>query len=382
MLSTKMNFFESLFGFKETAYAETRELLLQLASFENVSNNRQFREKCTFALANGQSVSAGIFSFPSVEELREQAHAAINAPLGTSKGKIRVQNVIGEARALHRTTQPRQPTVIQAASQFNLLEFPAPSVTPEHGITGYMNDATQGPACAIACAAGTAYRNYLVPVPFAAEDGVTHRGQTRKNQLHGLQQMEDYLMKETNLELLPWKVRNGYIESSVKRLGPFNELLVTSALGEEVLIPLLRIGVQENSTVTDDPDLSLTVTQTYNSAISIGYSMLPYVVWEPLARLVLKATYEATLLVGILSTLNDEAVIENGKPLILLTKVGGGVFRNNDSWIVDAIQWAIERAGMYGVDMDVQIVHFGSVDNKYRVLERTSNENDSEKSEL
>ena len=138
--------------------------------------------------------------------------------------------------------------------------------------------------------------------------------------------------------------------------------------------------------VWDDPDLNRTVTQTYNSAISIGYSMLPDVMWEPMARLVLKATYEAMLLVGILSTVEDDAtVVEHGKrspPLILLTKVGGGVFGNHDSWIVDAIQRAIERARMYGVDMDVQIVHFGSVDERYRILERTSNDNDSEKSEL
>ena len=36
--------------------------------------------------------------------------------------------------------------------------------TPEMGVTGYVNDRTQGPCCAIACGAGTVYRNYLAPV--------------------------------------------------------------------------------------------------------------------------------------------------------------------------------------------------------------------------
>jgi hypothetical protein len=59
--------------------------------------------------------------------------------------------------------------VVQAASQFNFLEFPSPGCLPEEGISNYANDHTQGPACAVACAAGTAYRNYLVPLPFGSD---------------------------------------------------------------------------------------------------------------------------------------------------------------------------------------------------------------------
>lgn len=35
----------------------------------------------------------------------------------------------------------------QVASQFNALEMPSPSVTPEQGVTAYVHDRTQGPAC-------------------------------------------------------------------------------------------------------------------------------------------------------------------------------------------------------------------------------------------
>ena len=73
-----------------------------------------------------------------------------------------------------RCTAPwviRSRSVIQAASQFNALEFPSEHITPEKGILGYEWDNTQGPACARACAAGTAYRNYLAPVPFDPADG-------------------------------------------------------------------------------------------------------------------------------------------------------------------------------------------------------------------
>ena len=37
-------------------------------------------------------------------------------------------------------------------------------MTPEHGVTRYQHDRTQGPACAIAAGAATIYRNYFAPV--------------------------------------------------------------------------------------------------------------------------------------------------------------------------------------------------------------------------
>lgn len=46
-----------------------------------------------------------------------------------------------------------------------------PGVTPEEGVTRYMHDLTQGPACAIAAGATSIWRNFFVPV-----DGET--GQT------------------------------------------------------------------------------------------------------------------------------------------------------------------------------------------------------------
>ena len=52
--------------------------------------------------------------------------------------------------------------VFQAASQFNLLEMIGPNKTPEHGITNYHRDNSQGPRVALASPAGTFFRNYLI----------------------------------------------------------------------------------------------------------------------------------------------------------------------------------------------------------------------------
>lgn len=399
------NYFTSLFGFPEDEYYATRERLSKLATFQTVDADRHYpAERCTFQLDGdaNRSVSAGLFSFPSVQELRSRVQEAVanSNDSGKSKmtGQIRIENVVGEARSLHRSVGGSAGAVVQAASQFNLLEFPSPSTVPENGISNYAYDHTQGPACAMACAAGTTYRNYLVPVPFGPPpiDGytATARGQTHNNQLNGLGDVEAYLIRETSLVRVPWKVRNGYIESNSELLTPLNELLLdsnttTTTILEnadscsplaEAIMARLRIGVQEHATVTDDPDLEQTVTQTYNSAVAIGYSRLSTHVWEPLARLVLRASYEATLLVGVLAAVewqqrarddanndgtSDNNISSSNPPPILLTKVGGGVFANKDEWIADAIEYAATRVSEYGVDLDVKIVHFGSVDDEY-----------------
>ena len=53
-------------------------------------------------------------------------------------------------------------TLVQAASQFNCLEFAHPGAVPENGVTGYIYDGTQGPACSLAAPAATVARNYFV----------------------------------------------------------------------------------------------------------------------------------------------------------------------------------------------------------------------------
>ena len=133
----------------------------------------------------------------------------------------------------------------------------------------------------------------------------------------------------------------------------------------EEMISNMRIGLQENTTVTDDPEFNTQVTQTYNSAMSIGYSELPDFLWQPVAQIVLDATYEATLLAGVIQFHRAKP-----PPIVFLTKVGGGVFQNKDIWIRQAIERAMKKVDKYGVSLDIRIVHFGSIDQSYVELHR------------
>jgi hypothetical protein len=70
--------------------------------------------------------------------------------------------------------------------------------------------------------------------------------------------------------------------------------------------------------------------------------------WEPFARLILEATYEATLLAAA------EQAQAGGSKIVLLTRVGGGVFNNDAAWIDAAIERAariVEHAGL-----DIRVV--------------------------
>jgi len=368
-----MGFFLDVFGFNEETgkgYSQTQKNLLDKATFQTISTKDEsyFRERCDFKVSDDKYVSAGIFSMPSVKELRQHAQCLKDKNEGRGEScKISVKNIVGEARSLHTTNagsnKSKSTVIVQAASQFNFLEFPSPDCNPEHGISSYIFDRTQGPACAIACAAGTAYRNYLVPVPFNLKQRA-ERGQTRNNQLNGLSDVEEYLFREKGIR--PWKVKNGYFEATRENLTIFNDLLRRDESMREKILCELRIALQENTAVTDDLDFNTQVTQTYNSALSIAYSQLwDKSLWQPLSQIVLDATYEATLLAAVVQSYETKRT-----PIVYLTKVGGGAFGNESIWIRQAIGRAIQAVEGYNISLDIRIVHFRSIEPEFIVLER------------
>jgi len=84
-----------------------------------------------------------------LQTLRERAESGVELP-----GRLKVSVVRGDIRKMHQSPENAR-ALFQVASQFNLLEMTSYQVTPEHGVTGYQHDHTQGPACAIAAGAAT-----------------------------------------------------------------------------------------------------------------------------------------------------------------------------------------------------------------------------------
>ncbi len=311
--------FESLFGFEESSYEETRSRFL-------------LEGEMLRSTANGRAFAAGRFSTPSLAELR----ATVREKRDERGGRLRVTHeVIGDVLELHALPE-NAGALFQVASQLNCLEFGGPEEIPENGITQYATDPTQGPACSLAAAAATVVRNYFVPVG-------EQRGQTASRQLNLLSEVQARIGHD-HLE-----VRNGYTFSDAERLARAAERL--AAYDRDELMGALRIGLQTDVEVTfarrfHPPERTQRVSQAFCSALSCGYASGPLGAWEPLARLVLDGAYEATLL----------AAIASGVDRVWLTFLGGGAFGNDDRWIAGAIARALERVRDFA--LDVRVAHY------------------------
>jgi hypothetical protein len=240
--------------------------------------------------------------------------------------------------------------VFQVASQFNMLEMIGPGVTPEQGVTRYIHDRTQGPACAIAAGAATIYRNYFMPFGDAS-------GQTTSRQVNGLADLAEKLgalMQQDPTRLVP--MQNGYAlpdAATLQKISALIEGMDDDTRGE--LRSLLRIGWHTDVQVTDSSESDpVVVSQVFCSALPVSYSTAEPKTWEPFARLVLEAAYEATLLCGL------ENAARGKSNIILLTRLGGGAFGNSDEWINEAMVRSLSL--FQDCDLDVHLVSFGHVD--------------------
>lgn len=220
--------FEKLTGFREESPENVRKRLkVDGDTIESLVNNRRF----TF----------GRLDIPTLNELRQNS-----PPREVYKDRIQVSEIVADVQKLHKSSENRN-ALFQAASQFNLLEMVGPHITPEQGIDRYENDYTQGPACAIACGAGTIYRNYFVEI----ENQI---GQSKNRQIDCL----DLIAKELkNEEYDLWKMQNGYALPNLER-NDSNVLYLTlvggGAFGNEQhwILESLKIAISKFKNVPLD----------------------------------------------------------------------------------------------------------------------------------
>lgn len=283
---------------------------------------------------NGRVLVCGELETPSLAELRERVRSGEHRP-----GRMSVREVVADVRQLH-ADESNAGSLFQVASQFNLLEMMSPNVTPERGVGIYENDHTQGPACAVAAGAGTIYRNY-----FAIVNGQV--GQSAGNQIDCLADIGTAL---GNSESRLWEMRNGYALASQGGLVEISNRLRAASESElDGLRRLLRIGIQWNTQVTLGGS-GHTVSQAYCSALPVAYSQHPPGLWAEFARLVLEASYEATICAAILNS------TRGGSNRLFLTLLGGGAFGNETDWVVGGIRRALK---LYEhANLDVAIVSF------------------------
>ncbi len=286
------------------------------------------------ARATGRRMSAGVLSLPSLADLR--------ADVLPDDAPNHLREIVADVTCLHGDPDNRG-ALFQVASQFNLLEMPHPGVTPAMGITGYADDLTQGPACAMACGAGTIWRNYFTTL----SGGV---GQTEVQ----IDTLADLGQALGNLQVAQWSMRNGYALPTPAGLEAVStRIFHADAAERDRLCGLLRVGLQADCDVTlgHSGGSGQRVSQVYCSALPVAYSALAAADWEPFARLVLDAAYEATLRIAA------RVARDSGSRRVFLTLLGGGAFGNRREWIVDAIARAMTVVP--GAGLDVVLVSYG-----------------------
>jgi hypothetical protein len=214
-----------------------------------------------------------------------------------------------------------------------------PEITPEHGVTRYIRDPTQGPACAIAAGTAAIYRNY-----FALVDGGV--GQTRDRQIDCLRDVGAALGNRDNAL---WTMRNGYAMCSEEGLSSIERTL--AGLDEDARDSLrgrLRVGVHWDVEVTGADRTDLVVSQVFCSALPVSYTPIPAERWRSFATLVLEAAYEATLWAAVVNA------DRHSSNVVYLTQLGGGAFGNRADWIQAAMRRAF--SSFHDVPLDVRVV--------------------------
>lgn len=334
------SWFKKVFGFDEADYEITRKAF----SYDSETGELVARLK-----EGTRSFKAGLFECPSLEQYRASTNLR-EASTSFGGGRLKVAEVIGDVSSFH-TERANRFALFQAASQFNTLEHTSQRGTPELGIECYAGDRTQGPACATACAPGTIVRNYF---------GLDGQGQRKDRQVRNLESIEASLDNEHERF---FEVANGYTLSTDSRLKRLTAKLKDEVLCEQ-LKRELRIGVQSDTEVVcsgfgtrpyeGEPGEQL-VSQAYCSAVSVSYSRCSAKAWEPFARLILEALYEATLYAAVHNFRRHED--EPGARKVFLTAVGGGVFGNDMRWVYDAMRKAFAKFANVG--FEIYLVSYG-----------------------
>jgi len=311
--------------------------------YEGTRSRLTVEGSCLVSRVNGSKHGIGRFEMPTLGQLRKRVRVPV-----AGKRRTTVRCLAGDERALHSAPEFIG-AMFQVASQFNLLEMASPNVTPEVGVTRYAHDRTQGRACAIAAGAATIWRNYFARVGDS-------EGQTATRQLDALEPLGEALSGLLGRPVRSlWTMRNGYALATPDGLKDIGRLLsnATEAVQDDLRAEL-AVGLHLGVEVTDGPIGSRPiVSQAFCSALPLAYTTIAPPAWEPFAWLVLDAAYEATLLTAC------EAKASGGSGTVLLTRVGGGAFGNDDLWIDDAIARA--RGRVARASLDVRLVSFGTV---------------------
>jgi nicotinic acid mononucleotide adenylyltransferase len=314
----------------------------------------------------------GKTSSPSIKELKEMLKT-LNKFI--DKYPIKYEVIVGNVINLHHDVK-NNGSVFQAASQFNLLEMPSSEVSPDEGITDYILDKTQGPACAMSCPGAILYRNYFMRHDSSnIKDDGEFIGQLRGHQINMLKEIENY-NKDKNY----WHFENGYImphKDNIDGMSKLGEILKNDDMFE-LYKDMLRVGIQWNTQVWNT---KIKVCQIYVSGIPISYMsdkfkniLLKDKIKKEnfiyFCKFILYCAMEATILASIILSQERKERVK-----LYLTNVGCGVFGNNDEWLKKILIILLKEYKEYPLDV-YMVIYEGIGKDKIEILKNVYDIND------
>ena len=369
------DWFQKVFEIHETAPDRGDRIKLEKSGNNNFIKTSKFK------------YLAGSFKIYTLENIRKEAKRKAIAYLEMNKNRLPfdnkfIVNNLGYIEIMEEINDlVNENACFQVASQTNCLEHPNKDVKPEDGITNYKNDHTQGPACAIAAAPGTYYRNYFVM------DG--NKPQTVDDQINTLYFLEKEI---NNLDLKEYfSIQNGYVTiSPIQRLklqSLFESPDYQESNGnfQKKIVDKISVGIMTDTEAIihgklnnmkffkyePQIDKKFTVTQIFCSAVNLDEEARGGNGRDPdsndiLAKAILQSQYEATLWGAVLNAM------KTGCNAVYLTSVGGGVFKNPIEWVIESINKAILEIQKIKFPLIVYIVHHSDISSEYFELENLS----------
>mmetsp|Transcript_146442 Transcript_146442/g.407965 ORF Transcript_146442/g.407965 Transcript_146442/m.407965 type:complete len:364 (-) Transcript_146442:107-1198(-) len=293
----------------------------------NDTRSRLFTGEALVHATAGRLWPVGVFSCPSIAELRERAAAMSAGEAPAPEACLTVHDGVDIGR-LQATLKTEDRAMVQIASNFNCLENPSRSCAPDYGflVEGYATDATQGPAASFGVPAASLLRAH-----FAFHDAGAppqHWGQTTDRQVELLRDVRHHFGVCVNGKLTLGGNEEPLAPTDVDRVAE----RIRIGLHTDAEVVFGRSGRRQLE-VLQEPfqvvDQVLSASVNWNSP---GV-MPPQNQLESLTRATLRASYDGAYLAAII----------RGRRLLLLTLVGGGSFCNPVPMILEELAAAHAR---------------------------------------
>lgn len=318
----RTGFVEEIIGVKESLFRQSDSLVAKAWLGPRTLCN----------LTTGQEWDTGILELPSLGSLR-----ALSGNLsGQGSGRLSVlcgSRDLGKVDVGYLQALPENDgAVFQVASNFNALELK--SRRDEQAmleIGNYVHDKTQGPFASISAAPGLFLRHYY---PFYSPDTTP----SDWRQVYDGRQLE--LLGE-----LPLTVENGYLDLNDTVMEKKLSLdLFRVAHHRDIQVVFGLVDGHVHSKIGHHQRVSQVFTATTDLAsTNRGFFQRHPVEVERLTKFLLRGAYEGTLRVALTS----------GRQRVFLTLIGGGVFGNPPSWIVDTLEDLLDLIVSCGLHVTV-----------------------------